>query len=120
MLKVNLSQGSLPTDVLSALQHRTLNAPSLPGLTAFVCREATAAFTPFTPLFLSSGILIIDIRFARSTLRRLPPDQAIVATVSETLLARNPDALRKSEVDSLLTDVARKVLYQPLSLCELL
>lgn len=124
------------------LQYRTLNTPLLPSLTAFVCREATAAFTPFIPLFLSPRVTIIDIRFAgptpsvmiasmiatfsmlcpdllEITLRHLPTDRVIVATVSNMLLACNPNALRKFEVDSPLTYAARDILYQLPNLREL-
>jgi len=53
------------------------------------------------------------------SLRRLPIDQAITAAVSNMLLACNPDALRKFEVDSLLTTAAYEVLYRLPNLREL-
>ena len=136
------SQDPLPPDVLSVLQHRTLNTPLLPGLKTFVCREATVVFIPFIPLFLSPGIAVIDIKFAGSipalmiasmiatfstlcpnlleiTLRRLPLDEVITTAVSNMLLACNLDALRKFEVDSLLTTAAYEVLYRLPNLREL-
>ena len=137
-LNVNPSQGSLPPNILSVLQHHTLNAPLLPGLNTFVCREATAAFIPFIPLFLSSRTTIIDIGFAEfllnpptlmiasviATLSTVCPDlrevrlhplprATIIATAtSEMLLTCNRNTLRNFAVDAIPTEAARKVLYQ--------
>lgn len=100
-------------------------------------------FITFIPLFLSPRTTVIDIGFAGSspalmvasmidtfstlcpnlleiTLRRSPINQAITAAVSNMLLACNPDALRKFEVDSLLTAAAYEVLYRLPNLRKLL
>ena len=144
-LNVNPSQDPLPPDVLLTLQHRTLNTPLLPGLEAFVCREATAEFTPFIPLFLSPRTAIIDIVFVRTTpetpalmvasmittfpalcpnlveiaLHRLPTDRAVFSAVSDVLLACNRNTLQRFEVDSPLTSAAREVLCQSSNLRKL-
>jgi hypothetical protein len=135
---VNTSLYSLFPDVLSVLQHNTLNTPLLPGLKAFECWEATATFLPFVHLFLSPKTVTVDINFAEFalnpptlmitsmittfstlcpnlreiSLRRLPRDSAIITSVSELLLTCNRDTLQCFEVDSPLTDAACEVLYR--------
>lgn len=134
-LAVNPSKNPLLPDVLSVLQHSTLNVPLLPGLKAFECWETTAAFIPFIPSFLSPKTEIVDIRFTPNpptlmtastiatlsmlcpnlqeiSLRFLPRDSAIVASVSEMLLARDRNTLRHFDVDSPLTGAACEALYR--------
>jgi hypothetical protein len=134
-LIVNPSKNPLLPDALSVLQHSTLNAPLLPGLKAFECWETTAAFVSFIPLFLSPKTEIVNIKFAPNpptlmlastiatlstlcpdlreiSLRPLPRDLAIVTSVSEMLLARDRNTLRRFDVDSPLTGAACEVLYR--------
>jgi len=122
-----------------------MNAPLLPGLKTFVCRETTEAFVPFISLFLSQRTTTINLGFARLppdpptlvlasvidsfpticpdlrqiSLNALPRDPAVTTAVSEMLLACNRNTLRKFDVDSPLTEAAREVLYRPPNLSEL-
>jgi len=144
-LKLNLLSFPLLPDVLSVLQHRTLNTPLLPGLKVFVCRETTVAFVPFISLFLSQRITTIDIGFAglfpnphiltvasiidtfpticpnlqQISLNALPRDPVVTTAVSEILLACNRNTLQRFDVDSPLTEAAREVLYRLPNLSEL-
>lgn len=134
-------------NVLSVLQHHTLSTPLLPGLKTFICRETTAVFTPFIPLFLSPRTAIIDIGFPESfsspiaptliiasiictfsticpslrkiNLHALPVGPIVTAAVSDMLLACDRNTLQTFGVISPLTDAARKVLYQLPNLREL-
>jgi len=134
-LSVDTSKDSITPDTLLVLQFRTVNDPWLPRLKSFECAEATEAFTPFIPLFLSPKTTRIDIRFAKGTpilaigsmikkfsplcpdlesitLNDLPRDSAVTEAVSEMLLACNRDTLNSFCVDSPLTEEAREVVYR--------
>lgn len=134
--RVNPSLFPIPPEVLSVLEDSTLGAPLLLGLRTFVCIEATVAFIPFISLFLSRVTTMIAVNFVkflptpptsaitsmiatpstrcpdlrRITLHHLPRSPVVVATVSEMLLACNRNTLQSFDVDSPLTEAARKVL----------
>jgi hypothetical protein len=138
-LTVNPSRNPLLPDVLSVLQHSTLNMPLLPGLKTFECLDTTAAFIPFIPLFLSPRTMIVDIKFVKFTpnhppllmiasmitafstlcpnlqgicLRPLPRDLAITTSVSEMLFACDQNSFQTFDVDSPLTDATCEILYR--------
>jgi len=134
-LTVDTSKDTVALDTLFALQPRTANEPFLPRLKIFVCEEATEAFIPFIPSFLSRQTTWIDIRFTANTpmvmiasmitglstlcldlecitLNRLPRDPVITEAVSKILLACNQDTLQWFCVDSPLTEEAREVVYR--------
>ena len=141
-LTMNSAQDPVTSDTLLVLQFHTVNDPWFPRLKTFECVEATEAFTPFIPLFLSPKTAEIDIRFTESTptlvigstIKRLSPlcpnlesitfhylprDPAITEAVSEMLLACKRDTLQKFRVDSPLTEEAREVVYRLPRLSEL-
>lgn len=141
-LTVDTSDGSVTTGTLFTLQHRTTGEPFLPRLKTFECQEATEAFIPFIPLFLSCNTVRIEIGFAEDsstvmaasmiarlstlcpdleyiTLNDLPRDAAVTEAVSEMLIACNQDTLRWFRVDSPLTEEAREVVFQLPKLSEL-
>ena len=122
-------------DGLQLLQHYTTDIHWLPGLKVFECKQATTAFIPFIPLFLSPKTIDIDIDFVevvpavvvasiisrlstlcpnieRVTFNNLPRDPVLFEAVSEMLLACNRDTLRIFEVDSPLTKEAQEVVYR--------
>ena len=134
-LKVDTSADPVSSDIIQALQPHIVNGPWLPGLKTFKCNEATEAFIPLIPSFLSPQTTRIKIRFAdgspavvvasiiskfsmlcpnleRITLRVPPRDSVIVDAVSEMVLGCNREVLREFEVDSPLTEEAREVVYQ--------
>jgi len=132
---VDTFEDPITSDVLLALQLRTVNVPLLPRLKTFECEEATETFIPFIPLFLSPNTTEIHITSVRRspimvtapmisrfstlcpdletiTLNELPRDSVITAAVSEMLLACNRNALQEFQVDSPLTEDARGVVCQ--------
>ena len=134
---MNTSQELVTPDVLLALQLRSGNDRLFPRLNKFACDGVNEGFIPSIPLFLSSKIVNIKIRFAAGsptvmvastiarlsilcpnlecvlvTLSDLPRDPVIIEAVSEMLLACNRDVLRLFVVNSPLTEEARRVLYQ--------
>jgi len=141
-LALYTSGGSVTPDILFALQLRITGEPFLPRLKTFECEEATEAFIPFIPLFLSRKTLWIKIGFAEDsstvmvasmiarlstlcpdlesiTLNDLPRDPAVTEAVSEMLIACNQDTLRWFCVDSPLTEEAQEVVFQLPKLSEL-
>jgi len=128
------SQAVLSPEVFSVLQHRAINEPLFPNLKTLGLRCTTGEFVPFIPLFLSPGIITIDIRFislnlpkvmVASTvttfatlcpslrdvdLRRLPRDPIITSAISGMLLASNRNTLRSFRVDSPLTEGALEAI----------
>jgi len=141
-LTVDTSKDPVTSDILFVLQLRTANEPFLPKLKNFECEEATEAFIPFIPIFLSRQTTWIDIGFTASspmvmvasmitglstlcpdleciTLNNLPRDPVITEAVSEMLLACNQDTLRQFLVDSPLIEEAREVVYRLPKLSEL-
>ena len=134
-LKVDTSTDPVTSDIILGLQLRIVDDPWLPRLKTFKCGEATEAFIPFIPSFLSPKTTRIKIGFAESypavvvasiigrfstlcpnleriTLKDLPSDSVIVDAVSEMLLGCNREVLREFEVDSPLTEEAREVVYR--------
>ena len=134
-LKVNASEDPVTLDVLLTLELRTANEPLFPKLEFFWCENATEAFIPFIPSFLSHETTSIDIEFAeglptatvasmitkssmlcpylkRITLCPLPRDPVITEAVSELLLTRDRDSLQWFGVDSPLTEEAREVVFR--------
>jgi len=63
-LKLNLSEETIPLDVLSALQLCTLNEPLLPNMKILEFREIPADIILSVPLFLSHRTVGIDIQSA--------------------------------------------------------
>ena len=135
MRYLRLGVETITLDALRILQLRTTNDPWLSGLRTFECGEATDAFVPFIPLFLSPKTTEIDIDFDEYTpavvvasiissfstlcpgleyiiLNVLPRDPIVTEAVSEMLLACNRDTLQIFEVDSPLTEEAREVVYR--------
>ena len=127
--------GTTIPDALQFLYHCTTDDPWLPGLKTFECDQATTAFIPLIPLFLSPKTPKIDIGFAEDaltfvvasligmfstlcpdlesiTLCCLPKNPVTTEAVSEMLLTCNRDTLRVFEVDSPLTEEAREVVYR--------
>ena len=118
------------------LQHCAINEPLFPNLKTLSLLHITGEFVPFIPLFLSPGIITIEIVFMSFnvstvmvvstittfatlcpslrdvTLRHLPSDPMIAAAVSGMLLAANRNTLRSIVVDSPLTEAARQVVYK--------
>lgn len=132
---MDTSKDSITPDTLLVLQFHTVNDPWLPRLKTFECMDATEAFTPFIPLFLSPKTARISIKFAKGTpmlvigsmikrlsplcpdlafitLNSLPRDSVVTEAVSEMLLACNRDTLKSFCVDSPLTEEAREVVYR--------
>ena len=134
-LNVDTSKDPLTPDVLLVLQLLAANEPFLPNSKTFKCEKATGAFIPFISLFLSPNTTEILIGFARGppevvvasmvsrfpalcpdlesiTLKGLPRNSVIIDGVSEMVLACNRNTLRIFQVDSPLTEEARKVVYR--------
>ena len=132
---VDASKDPLTSDILLAAQLRSVNDPWLPRLETFQCGEATGAFVPFVPLFLSPKTLKINIGFAEDSptvatatlitkfptlcpdlesivLYGLPRDLVMIEAVSEVLLGCNRDALQVFCVCCPLTEEAREVVYR--------
>ena len=125
-LAVDFSRDPLHSEVLLALQFCAGSEPLLPKLIKLSCMNTTENFIPFIPLFLSPRTTSIQIGFINDPspvttavtitklptlcpyirdliLSPLPRSPAITAAVSETLLARNRDALQMFLADSPLT-----------------
>ena len=135
-LNLKLSEDPISSDVLSVLQIRALNEPLLPNLKILELQDATPDIIPFIPLFLSPTTITIDIQFTTSppvvmiasmiinlptlcphmrniTLHPLTSeDSTITHTTSEMLLACNLGTLQTFEVDSTLTEEARRVIHR--------
>lgn len=130
-------RNTLSSEVFSVLQHCAINEPLFPNLKTLRLWGTTVEFVPFIPLFLSPGIITINIGFILFSnppkvmvasvlttlatlcpslrdvnLHRLPRDPMITAAVSEILVASNRNALQSFEVDSPLVGVAREVVYK--------
>ena len=125
----------ISSDIVPALQLRTIDYPWLPQLEIFECEEATKAFILFIPLLLSPKTTEIKIHFAEDTptvmaastiaklsklcpdlnsitLNDLPRDPAITEAASEMLLGCDRGGLQIFHVDSPLTEEARGVVYR--------
>jgi len=133
---MDLSQEPIPSDVLSVLQLRAVNEPLLQNLKLLVLRSAPPDLIPFIPLFLSHATIGIHIKFTTSppvvmvasmiinlptlcphveeiTLLPLASEGlTITHAASEMLLACNLGTLRSFQVDSALTEEARRVVYR--------
>ena len=141
-LTVDTSEDPVTPDILSALQLCASNKPLFPKMESFWCEDATEAFIPFIPLFLSHKTTLIDIEFSeglptetiasmiiglskscpnleRIALTVLPRDPVIIEAVSELLFACNQDSLQSFVVDSPLTEEAQQVVFQLPKLSEL-
>ena len=140
-LLVDASEDPVTPEVLFALQLRTAKEPLFPKVETFMCGNATEAFIPFIPSFLSHETTRIEIEFSDGlpaltvasmitrlsmlcpdldgiTLFPLPRDPIITEAVSELLLTCN-HSLRQFRADSPLTEEARKVAFQHPKLSEL-
>ena len=134
-LRVDPYVDPVTSDIILALQLRTANSTWLSRLKTFECYEATEAFIPFIPLFLSPKTTRIRIEFDEypptvvagsmiSRLSTLCPDlecialqnlsrnSVIIDAVAELLLGCNREVIREFEVDCPLTEEAREVVYQ--------
>jgi len=134
-ITLDTSKDPLTSDILLAVQLRSVHGPWLPRLESFECEGVTGAFIPFVPLFLSSKTTQVTIGFAEDSpavaiatlitkfptlcpdlyfvaLSDLPKDLVIIEAVSEVLLACNRDTLRVFCADCPLTEEAREVVYR--------
>ena len=144
-LTVDASVGSedpVTPDILFVLQLRASNEPLFPKLEFLKCENATEAFIPFIPSFLSHKTTSIDIELdldddlptamvafmitrlsklcpdlRRIALNPLPRDPVITEAVSELLLTCN-HSLLQFRADSPLTEEARQVAFQHPKLSE--
>lgn len=134
-IKVETSKDPVTSNILIAVQLRTVNDPWLPRLWNFECWGATGDLIPFIPLFISPETTEVYIEFdedaplvgVASIISRFPtlcpalesialPDlqrhPIITEAVSEMFLAYNRDNLRVFYVHSPLTDEAREVVFR--------
>lgn len=132
-LEIDISQVLVNSEVLLALQFCAGSELLLPKLTTFICTNTTEDFIPFIPLFLSTRITNLRVKFINNpspvtiavtiakfpmqyfhikhlTLDPLPRSPAITAAVSEMLLACKRDTLHRFSVASPLTEDALKFL----------
>ena len=142
-LKEHWISNTLSSEVFSVLQLYAIGEPLFPNLKTLELWSIAGKSIPFIPLFLSPRTTFIKIEFTQSnsptamvapmvaafpilspnlqniTLRSLPRDSVITTTLSRILLLSDRNALRCFNVDSLLTEEARKVLFKLPDLREL-
>ena len=132
----------LSPGVFSVLHLRAIEEPLFSNLERLRLRWIAGGFIPFIPLFLSPRTAVVHITFTESdcpsavvasmistfptlcpnlqgiTLTFLPRNPIIAAAVSGMILA-NRNTLRYIDVDSLLTEEAREVIFKLPGLREL-